>query len=119
MGINILRGLKAFGEASRLLAEPPERQMKQEYGEDDGAVEQRRVRPCRSIGLCQDRAGRAGLEKSVVAVMADLDYINCVVRGGVPVRGKLFQLLAVLKLILSVNSCPASGPSGSRDGTDD
>ena len=43
--IGLLRGFKAFGEASRLLAGPPKRKQEQEHGEDDGAVAHRRPHP--------------------------------------------------------------------------
>lgn len=43
--IGLLRGFKAFGEASRSLAGPPKRKQEQEHGEDDGAVAQRRSHP--------------------------------------------------------------------------
>ena len=43
--IGFLRGLKAIGETSRSLAEPPKRQQEQEHGEDDGAVAQGRPNP--------------------------------------------------------------------------
>jgi hypothetical protein len=41
----LLRGLKAFGEASRSLAGPPKREQEQEHGERDSAVAQGRPHP--------------------------------------------------------------------------
>ena len=40
--IGLLRSFKAFGEASRSLAGPPEREQEKDYRERDGAVVQRR-----------------------------------------------------------------------------
>lgn len=112
-------GLELLGQPAGAHAGAAQSQQEQKDCDGGNAVAKRRSCPCRSIRLRQDRAARAVFEMSDVAVRASLKYQFDAVRGGVPVRGKLFQLLAVSMLIISVNSCLASGPSGSREGTDD